>query len=626
MIEKRDLEKKKAKSFIERVQARRIYWFSGLLLGQLLFFLLIFYTVQTNVFNVISIASFVSLIAFAWFIMTQHITTAAKLSWLLSAAIAPLFTCLFYLFINGSLMQKRTLLANTFKTEQIFVKYFTMRGKSMMAEWKKILKREDLENFYNLATLIFRHCGSRIYANQQVKYYRLGDDVWPDIKSALLAAQKHICIEFYIIKNGKMLDELLDILSQKLQSGVKVYFLYDGACELLLDFDLAQTLRNAGAKTAVFMPINGQFTMDHNHRDHRKLILIDGEIAFTGGLNIADEYINQKSPFGHWKDAAICVKGDAVMRMQAFFLANFSASYTNENDLDISSLLNPEAAAFNLSQREVDSKINVHDYDVTLRKKREYSKRKEIEPSRKFQRTWKLAKKRVQYAELSTKNLDRQNDLPWSHYNSSHTNNSNNKYLVTSQSIPDGFTASDLENLLVPYADAPSVNNSISENVYLQAIYTASKSISIMTPYLILSDEMIRALTVAATRGLDLEIYLPSIADKRVMQILARTIYPQLLHAGIKIYEYLPGFIHSKVMQVDDRLSIVGTINFDYRSLYLNFENAVLVYDPELAKDIAEDFRQTRAKCRAIDLEFCQKLPLRDKIFGIILRPLSPLL
>lgn len=610
MVEKYDIEKKKNKSFIERVQARRIYWFAGLLLVQFILFLLIFYTVQTNVFNVISIASFVSFIAFAWFLMTQHIATAAKFSWLLSAAIAPLFTWLFYLFINGSLMQKRSLLARTFSKEQIFVKYFTMQGRSLMAEWKKLLKKIGMENFYNLAALVFRHSGSRIYANQQVKYYSLGDEAWVDMKAALLAAKKHICIEFYIIKNGKMLDELLDILYKKLQSGVKVYFLYDGACELMLNFDLAQTLRNAGAKTAVFMPINGHLTMDHNHRDHRKLLIVDGEIAFTGGLNIADEYINLKSPYGHWKDAAISVKGESAMRMQAFFLANFSASYDNETDLDIASLLNPEAAAFNLSERDLASKVNVKAYDVTLRKKQ----------GRQF------IKNKVQYAEFSTKNLDRQNDLPWTHYEAKKTHVDKLRDLVTAQAIPNDFEQTEFSNLLLPYADAPSVNNSISENVYLQAIYTAAKSISIMTPYLILGDEMLRALTAAATRGLELEIYLPSIADKRIMQILARTIYPQLLQAGIKIYEYLPGFIHSKVMLVDDCLAIVGTVNFDYRSLYLNFENAVLVYDVNLAKEIAQDFKQTRTKCRRIDLEFCQKLPLTDKVLGLVLRPLSPLL
>lgn len=642
MIEKQKAEAKKSKSFIARVQARRIYWFASLLLLQFVIFVLIFYTVQTNLFNVLSIASFACFIAFAWFVMLQHISTAAKFSWLLSAEIAPLFTWLFYWFINGSLMQKRSLLARTFSKEQIFVKYFSMRGKSLMAEWRKILPKEGMSNFYNIAALIFRHSGSRIYLNQDVKYYSLGDEAWPDMKEALLAAEKHICIEFYIVKNGKMLDELLDILYKKLQSGVKVYFLYDGACELLLNFNLAQTLRNAGAKTAIFMPINGRLTMDHNHRDHRKLLIVDGEVAFTGGLNIADEYINLKAPYGHWKDAAIRVKGEAVMRMQAFFLANFSACYDINSDVDIASLLNPEAAAFNLSQQDLANNVNVKAFDVTLRKKNKAIDNEPSKTKQKLQQTWKKAKDSVKLktnmvsskhaqlekpklTQLSTKNLDRQNDLPWAHFeNNKHNKKSTDMMAV--QVLQTDFSAVHLENLLVPYADAPSVNNSISENVYLQAIYTASKSVKIMTPYLILSDEMLRALTVAATRGVDLELYLPYIADKKIMQILARALYPQLLQAGIKIYEYLPGFIHSKVMLVDDCLSIVGTVNFDYRSLYLNFENAVLVYDIKLANDIAQDFKQTRQKCRQIDLEFCQKLPLSDKLLGIIMRPLSPLL
>ncbi|KXB42500.1 phospholipase D-like domain-containing protein [Amygdalobacter nucleatus] len=637
--------KKVSKSFIARVQSRRIYWFLSLLCMQFVLFVLLFYTVQTNIFNFVSIASFVSFVAFAWFIMVQHITTASKFCWLLGAALAPLFTWLFYLFINGSFMQKRTLLARTFSKEQIFVKYFTMRGRRLMAEWKSLLQAQGLANFYNIAALIFRHSGSRIYPNQKVKYYSLGDYAWPDMKAALLQAKKHICIEFYIIKNGQMLDELLEILSAKLQAGVEVYFLYDGACDLLLNFDLAQTLRNAGAKTAVFMPINGQLTMDHNHRDHRKLLIVDGEIAFTGGLNIADEYINQAAPYGHWKDAAIRVEGEAAMRMQAFFLANFTASYNpdKEDDLDLASLLNPEAAAFNLSQRDLELPLNVQAYDVTLLKKKP---NKASQARNKLRQTWQLAKAKVKrkakaetenltddklnsqkpLSKLSTKNLDRQNDLPWSQHELAIEQGGVGHDLVTVQSMPEDFSPNNLRNLLIPYADAPSVMNSISENVFLQSIYVAKAQIKIMTPYLILSDELLRALTVATTRGVKIEIYLPSIADKRIMQILARSIYPQLLQAGIMLYEYLPGFIHSKVMLIDDCLSIVGTVNLDYRSMYLNFENAVLVYDRKLAKDILLDFQATRPKCRKINLAFCQNLPLKDKLLGVALRPLGPLL
>lgn len=615
----KDNNKGKLKQRLQKVRARRIYLLGSLVVLQFIFFVVIFFTVQNNAMRFFSLGNFLIFLALAWFIMTRHMTNSAKLSWLLCGAIAPIFTWLFYGFSVSNLLQRRTLLAQTFSKERIFVSYFHKEGRSLMARLRPLLQAEGLGNFYEIAALAFHHNGSKIYLNQKVEYYRCGEEAWPQIKAAIKAAKVHICIEFYIIKNGTMLEEMLDLLCQKLQQGVEVYLLYDGACDFLLNFDLARTLKNQGAKTAVFMPINGRFTMDHNHRNHRKLIIIDGETAFTGGINLADEYINLRSPFGYWKDAVISVQGEAVQRLQGFFLADFLASCSQDDEKIIANLINADLAAFNSSQANLNLTVNMRDYDVKLLKRRD-KHLDNWENKNQLLSTWKKNhghKSEHKFLHLSTKELDRQNDIPWGRRQS--------EIKFTGGDMP-AIPNLPWENLLVPYADAPSVGNSLAENIYLQAIYSATSSCQIMTPYLILGDELLRALTVAANRGVKVEIYLPYIADKKIMQVLARAAYPVLLQAGIKIYEFLPGFIHSKVLLIDQQIAVIGSVNFDFRSMYLNFENGVIIYDQILGEKIAADFRTIRPECKQVDLAYCQSLSISDKIWGIVLRPLGPLL
>ena len=284
----------------------------------------------------------------------------------------------------------------------------------------------------------------------------------------------------------------------------------------------------------MFAPIVPALSTRQNNRDHRKIVVIDGKVAFTGGINLADEYINRKERFGHWKDTAIMITGEAVRSFTIMFLEMWSVDKNLRN------------MPLELFEKYLDI---VPD--------------KESEPG-------------------------------------------------------DGF--------IMPYGDSPLDNEAVGEQVYMDILYTAKDYVHIMTPYLILSNEMITALTYAAKRGVDVKIIMPHIPDKWYAFVLAKTYYNELLDAGVKIYEYTPGFVHAKVFTSDDEKAVVGTINLDYRSLYLHFECAVYLYQNEEIPSIEEDFQETFAKCQEVLPSDYKRQKFFDRMAGRVLRILAPLM
>ena len=257
--------------------------------------------------------------------------------------------------------------------------------------------------------------------------------------------------------------------------------------------------------------------------------MIDGETAFTGGTNLADEYINKKERFGHWKDTAIMVKGDAVKSLTQMFLQLWDLEgYEN----------------------------NYEDYLEILPRKPE--------------------------------------------------------------NVYPGY--------VIPYADSPLDGEPVGKFVYMNILQRATGYVDIMTPYLILEHDMITALCDAVRRGVRVRIILPHIPDKNYAFALARTHYEYLTSEGVEIYEYLPGFVHAKVFVSDDNTAVVGTINMDYRSLYLHFENAVLMYKAEEIARIKEDFEETLLKCVRVTPEYIRGISLKHKLLGFFLKIFAPLM
>lgn len=366
-----------------------------------------------------------------------------------------------------------------------------------------------------------------VYGNTATKYYPLGDVCHEDILSALRAAERYIFIEYFIIEEGVLWNSVLEILKEKAAAGVEVRVIYDDIGSIFtLPGDYPKRLEKLGIKCRVFNRLVPIISLRQNNRDHRKYMIIDGRVAFTGGINMADEYINAKKRFGHWKDSAIRLEGDAVWSMTVSFLTLWDFTASQEERL---SVFRPE---------------------------------------------------------------------------------------------PSNGGA---QGYVQPYHDCPWDNEPVGQTVYLNLINRAKKYVYITTPYLVIDYSMNMALTAAAKSGVDVCIITPHIPDKKTVFEVTRAYYRELLAAGVRIYEYEPGFIHSKNFVVDDLYAVVGTVNMDYRSMFLHFENGVLLYDTPSVADVRSDFLDTQKKCIRITYEDCLKVPFYRRVFRAVLRVFATL-
>lgn len=193
--------------------------------------------------------------------------------------------------------------------------------------------------------------------------------------------------------------------------------------------------------------------------------------------------------------------------------------------------------------------------------------------------------------------------------------------------IPDSFEGcgSADDGYVLSFSDSPLDNESVGESVYTDMLYQAKDYIYITTPYLAIDSELQTALCMAAKRGVDVRMITPGIPDKKLVYRLTRSYYPTLLRAGVKIYEYTPGFIHAKSFVCDDKLCVVGTINMDYRSLYLHFECGTLMYNNPEIKQVRKDDLETMEKCRKVELSD-MKTNFLGELFDSFLRSVAPLL
>lgn len=364
------------------------------------------------------------------------------------------------------------------------------------------------------------------------KYYPDGQSMFADMLPALQGAQHSIYVESFIIGMGEMWGQIHEILRRKAAAGLDVRVIYDDAgCLSLLPHNYAEMMRADGIRAFSFNRCVPMLNLVMNNRDHRKIMVIDGKIGFTGGINLSDEYINRTSRLGHWKDTAIALRGDAVRSLTLMFLQMWDVSSVH---------FTPEV----------------------------YS-----------------------------------------------------KYLDVPQPAHEKEAG-----YVIPYGDSPLDRDLVGEMVYMDIINRANRYVHIMTPYLIIDNEMITALTYAARRGVEVQLILPHVPDKEIAFSLAHTYYRRLLENGVQIYEYEPGFVHAKVFVSDDCKATVGTINLDYRSLYHHFECGTYLYaSPEVAK-IEQDFQQTLARCVRADAELLKNDPFMRKLIGPGMRIIAPLL
>ena len=448
-------------------------------------------------------------------------TDAKKVSWMVLIMIFPIAGAAFYLFFKYDI-GVRTL-----------GKHLDRVGREtagMLQQSPGVSRDLDERNpeLNGLSFYLGRQLGFPTYEGTQTKYYPSGEDLFAELIPELKSAERFIFMEFFIVDYGNLLDNVLEVLQEKVAQGVDVRLMYDGMCSLSkLPINYWKKLNSMGIKCKVFNQLRPVISSVQNHRDHRKIVVIDGRAAYTGGVNIADEYVNSRERFGYWKDAGIRLCGDAVRTFTYMFLQ-----------------------MWNISEPQIE-------------------------------------------------------DIP--------------QFLETAYApAQSGF--------VIPYGDSPYDNEDVGRNVYLYLLDHATKYVHIMTPYLILDKGMRRALCQTAKCGTQVRIIMPHIPDKKYAYILGRSYYTELISAGVEIYEYTEGFVHSKVWAVDGRYATVGSVNLDFRSLYWHFECGTVVSDPAFTATVEEDFVRSFGQCRRITLEDAAKRSRAEKLLGAVLRVIAPIL
>lgn len=492
-----------------------------MLLAQFVFLFVVFGRLQQYSIYLSGTVTALTAVFLAYLLNTRS-NPSVKLTWAVIIAVVPVFGVLLYLFITFDIGHRaeQQLLQGVEEESAPFMP----AQEALMAR----LRREE-PDFAPLARYLARANGYAVYDNTDAAYFPQGEDKYEAMLRELEKAEKFIFLEYFIVEEGEMWDGVVDILARKAAQGVDVRVLYDGTCSILrLPASYPKRLRALGIHCKVFAPIRPFISTSYNNRDHRKILVVDGKVGFTGGVNLADEYINRRERFGHWKDAAVMLRGDAVRSLTLMFL-----------------------------------------------------------------RMWNAGEKERVYEPFL---------------------------------IEPAAAVTNSPGCVIPYGDSPLDSENTGEMVYLDMIATAREYVYIMTPYLILDNEMVTALTLAARRGVDVRLILPGIPDKKYANILAKSHYKVLTEAGVRLFEYTPGFVHSKVFVSDGNKAVVGTINLDYRSLYLHFECAAYLYKVPAIADILKDFADTFPQCREISPRDAAALPLSTRLLGSLLKLAAPLM
>lgn len=507
---------------ILRFLISRVFWFSLLIVVQIGIFAVILFNISS--YSTYLYAAFVlfSLIIVIWLVAKDD-NPSYKITWIILIMTLPVVGWFFYLKFSNKTLPHRyweKIAAN----EAAHPALFTAEEGDTAALLEQYPRHRVLTDY------IRNISGFPAYGGTQVEYAPLGEDFFRQLMRELPKAKKFIFLEYFILEKGLMWDSVLEILRERAAAGVEVCVIYDDfGCIQRLSASYPKELAGFNIKAVPYNPMRPSMDPSLNYRDHRKICVIDGQVGFTGGINLADEYINKVERFGHWKDTSVLLRGAAVRSLTRMFLQQWTLNAGSDT-------------------------------------------------------------------------LDRPEE----------------EYL-TARALP-------AQGYVQPYPDSPLDHFNAAENAYLHLIQRADHYVYITTPYLILDNEFVTTLKTTAESGVDVRIITPSHPDKWYVHMVSRSYYQTLIQSGVKIYEYQPGFIHAKMCLCDDEAAMVGTANLDYRSLYLHYENAVLLYHTPVLAEIKKDIEETLEKSRLITIE-----ELRSKLRGTnalcaLLKLLAPLM
>lgn len=445
-----------------------------------------------------------------------------KISWIIFILLIPVVGILAYILWGRSKMRMK---------KELEIRKVRVDSENLLIDSEPIIENIKRIDKYkaNQIEYMTKISGYPIYENNGVEYFNIGENFFDSLKKDLLKANKYILIEFFILERGKLWDEIFEILKLKAKQGVKVKIIIDSLGTLLKNTKMVkEDLENEGINFYKFNPFSPILNGYINYRDHRKIVVIDGIIGYTGGVNIADEYVNLISKFGHWKDVGIKLNGKSVWSFTMMFL------------------------------RTLES----------------------------------VTKKNIEYSWYKPNYEDEKKEVGY----------------------------------VLPIADGPDNRKSPVENAYIQTINYAKDYVYITTPYFIVSEPLLTALLNSARSGVDVRIIVPHIPDKKLVYLATRSYYDVLLEAGVKVYEYKPGFIHSKTFIVDDDTAIVGTANLDFRSMHLNFENILWMYKTKEELKIKQDFENVLKDSIQINLDDWKQRSYLTKVLEAIIAAFAPML
>lgn len=461
---------------------------------------------------------FISIIIF---LENRHPTQT--LTWLVVLGSFPLLGFFFYLLFGRNVRKKRLFSRKALLDEVV---YLSIEGNIDHMEEKIGHMGEHQQKLFRLAHKLGK---SPISFASETKVLTNGSETFSTIFEALKKATHHIHLEYYIVRDDGIGQQLKDILIERAKNGVEVRFLYDDVGCWKLSEQYKAELRNAGIAMIPFAPVKFPLlTNKVNYRNHRKIIVIDGSIGFVGGLNIGDEYIGMNEFFGFWRDTHLLIQGEAVRSLQLIFLQDWY--YMTGQDLLIQTYLSPK--------------------------------------------------------------------------------------------LIEGENFGGVQLI----AGGPDNEWEVIKNLFFSMIVSAKNSIWIASPYFIPDDDILSALRIASLSGIDVRILVPRRPDKKIVYYASRSYFPRLLEAGIKIYEYDKGFMHSKIVIVDNELASIGTANMDMRSFHLNFEVNAFLYKTQSTDQLVEDFIEDIKESRMIEEKDFSNRSIFHRILESTSRLLSPLL
>ncbi|HKK59427.1 MAG TPA: cardiolipin synthase [Salinivirga sp.] len=459
------------------------------------------------------------------FVITDDKSPVKTLAWVMVLIFLPIAGLVLYIFFGQNFRKQ---------------KIFSRKGLEDFRQIEKLrfeqlqyLDRPEITHYrpaykkMHIMKLLLNNSKSIISQNNKIKVLNDGKEKFPELISALKKAKHHIHIEYYIFEYDSIGKEICDILIEKASKGVEVRMIIDHVGSWHFPNKKINALKASGIKLQKFMPVTfPYFTSKINYRNHRKIVVIDGNTGFVGGINVAEKYIHGTKQLGAWHDMHLKIQGNAVHSLQTVFLTD-----------------------------------------------------------------WYFLTKELPTAEIYFPEINEKHE----------------SIVQIAASGPDSSWAGIMQT-------------------YFSAIATAREYIYIATPYLLPNPALLTALKTASLSGVDVRLIIPRKSDSRIVTYASLSFISELLNAGIKVYFFQEGFIHSKTMVVDSIMSSVGTANLDYRSLSVNFEVNALIYDETTSQRLRDIFMSDLAKSTLITKENWKQRSKITLLKSSIARVFSPLM